>query len=179
MILLSGNQEWQFHIGTWQVVVKNGNYHTLLLTSRGEECQLYTMLLTFSSGQEWQTSHCHMISSSSRMTILHIATDYLLKKNGNFIHCYWHLVGRRLANVTLLLTSSSLRNGNFTLPQISSGQRMTILHIATDYLLKKNGNFIQLLTSSGEEMPMLHIATYYLVVKNDNFTHCYWLCTEQ
>ena len=40
MLLTSSGQEWQFHIPTGYVVVKNGNF-TLLLTSSGQEWQFH------------------------------------------------------------------------------------------------------------------------------------------
>ena len=40
LLLTSSGQEWQFHIATDMLVVKNGNF-TLLLTSSGQEWQFH------------------------------------------------------------------------------------------------------------------------------------------
>ena len=40
LLLISSGQEWQFHISTNILVVKNANF-TLLLTSSGPEWQFY------------------------------------------------------------------------------------------------------------------------------------------
>ena len=40
MLLTSSDQEWQFHIPTWQLVVKNG-YLTFLLISSCQEWQFH------------------------------------------------------------------------------------------------------------------------------------------
>ena len=39
-LLTSSGQEWQFHIATVHLVVKNGNF-TFLLTSSGQEWQFH------------------------------------------------------------------------------------------------------------------------------------------
>ena len=40
LLLTSSGQEWQYHIATDYLVVKNCNF-TLLLTSSGQECQYH------------------------------------------------------------------------------------------------------------------------------------------
>ena len=40
MLLTFSGQEWQFHIATDKIVVKNGNF-ILLLTSSGQEWQFH------------------------------------------------------------------------------------------------------------------------------------------
>ena len=59
---MSNGEEWQFHIATDCLMVKNGNF-ILLLTSTGQEWQFHIatdVIKNLIDGQEWQ---------------FHIATD--------------------------------------------------------------------------------------------------------
>ena len=117
-LLISSVQEWQFHIAGDMYWSKNGSF-TLLLTC---------------SGKKWH---------------FHTATD-IQWWGMAILHCYRHVVIKN-GNFTLLLTSSESRNGNF----IYATDMYWIKNCSFKHwcwcLVVKNGNFTLLLMSSGQE----------------------------
>ena len=147
LLLTSCGQEWQFHIATDNLVVKNGNF---------------ILLLTFwSSGNFTATdikfsgiaiSHCywHLVVKNGNFTLLTSCwlTSTDIVGRWTISHCYWHLLVKN-CNFTLLRTSS----GQEWIPishllLTSSGQEWTISHCYW-HLVEKMDNFTLLLTSSG------------------------------
>ena len=65
---MSSGQECQFHMATWHLVAKNGNF-AFLLTCSGQEFQFYITTEIYSC-QEWQF-HIATDIYWSRMAISH------------------------------------------------------------------------------------------------------------
>ena len=127
-------QEWQFHISTDIIVVKNGNF-TFLLTSSGQECQFHMStdilrsrmsisyyLLTY-SGQGWQ---------------FHMYYWHIVLMNGNFI-LLMKCNGQEWQLSHWLLTCSG-QECQFHIATDILWSRMAISHFYW-HLVVKNDNF--------------------------------------
>ena len=127
-IAMSSGPEWQCHIATdvqwsrmaishcyWHLVVKNGNFTLLLITSSGPGMAIshcYWHLVV-----RMAISHCywHLVVKNGKFTLLltssgqewqfHTATDIYWSRMA-ISHCYWCPVVKN-GNFTLLLTSTS------------------------------------------------------------------------
>ena len=154
----------------WHLVVKNDSFTLLHCYWHpvGHEWQFHIAtdvqwsgmvnftLLLMSIGQEWQFHIATDVQWSTNgsftllltcrgqeMAILHLLLTSSEVKNGNFTICYWHLMQSRMA-ISPSYWHLAIKNGSFIL-------------LLTSKVLK-NGSFILLLTSRGQEW-QFHIAS--------------------
>ena len=112
LVLMSSHLEWHFHIAADNVEVKNDNF-TFLLTCLLVKNGNFTFQLT-SSGLEWQFCTFYYWHLVVKICQFHIATGI---SSGQYI-----------GNFSLLLTSTLVKKGNFTLQLISSCSRKALEH---------------------------------------------------